>query len=237
MIIIIKLLLAHLIGDFLLQPDSWVKAKEQNKIKSWQLYVHSFIHGSLSLLVVWDWSFWYWALLIVVTHFTIDLIKVIVQKENTKRALFLIDQLLHLISLYIIGIWYQGIDSKLTTLTTENNIVLLTFALLLTKPTSIFVRIIISKWTPHDDDKNSESLQSAGKYIGILERLFVFAFILTNHWEAVGFLIAAKSVFRFGDLKDAKDRKLTEYVLIGTMLSFGIAVITGIIYLKLTTQP
>lgn len=79
-----------------------------------------------------------------------------------------------------------------------------------------------------------ESLQSAGKYIGILERLFVFAFFASGHPEAVGFLIAAKSVFRFGDLKEAKSRKLTEYVLIGTLISFGIAILTGIIFTNLS---
>ncbi|MDX1471964.1 MAG: DUF3307 domain-containing protein, partial [Flavobacteriaceae bacterium] len=68
----------------------------------------------------------------------------------------------------------------------------------------------------------------AGKYIGILERLFVFTFILLGHWEAVGFLLTAKSVFRFGDLKDSRHRKLTEYVLIGTLLSFGIATLTAL---------
>ena len=51
-----------------------------------------------------------------------------------------------------------------------------------------------------------------------------------NHWEAVGFLITAKSVFRFGDLKESKHRKLTEYILIGTLISFGIAIITGITF-------
>ena len=45
---------------------------------------------------------------------------------------------------------------------------------------------------------------------------------------AVGFLLAAKSIFRFGDLKEAHDIKLTEYVLIGTLLSFGIAIITAL---------
>jgi len=43
MILLFKLLLAHLLGDFLLQPDSWVKAKEKNKLKAWQLYAHTFI--------------------------------------------------------------------------------------------------------------------------------------------------------------------------------------------------
>jgi len=49
----------------------------------------------------------------------------------------------------------------------------------------------------------------------------------------VGFLLTAKSVFRFGDLKESKDRKLTEYILIGTLLSFGIAIIVGLSYLYL----
>lgn len=54
-------------------------------------------------------------------------------------------------------------------------------------------------------------------------------FIVTGHWEAVGFLLAAKSVFKFGDLKESKDRKLTEYILIGTLLSFGIAMAVAIL--------
>ncbi|TVR27761.1 MAG: DUF3307 domain-containing protein, partial [Balneolaceae bacterium] len=39
--------------------------------------------------------------------------------------------------------------------------------------------------------------------------------------------LAAKSIFRFGDLTRSKDRKLTEYILVGTLLSFLIAIATG----------
>lgn len=63
----------------------------------------------------------------------------------------------------------------------------------------------------------------------MLERLLICCFILAGHFEAIGFLLAAKSIFRFGDLKEAQDRKLTEYVLIGTLLSFGIAIATGLL--------
>jgi hypothetical protein len=87
----------------------------------------------------------------------------------------------------------------------------------------------MSKWDlPEDSDK--DSLSKAGKYIGILERLFVFSFVVMQEWQAIGFLIAAKSVFRFGDLSRAKDRKLTEYILIGTLLSFGFAILLGVLY-------
>ena len=67
--------------------------------------------------------------------------------------------------------------------------------------------------------------------ICILESLLVFVFIISNHWKAVGFLITAKSVFRFGDLKEPKYRMLTEYILIGTLISFGIAIAVGLLFL------
>ncbi len=73
-----------------------------------------------------------------------------------------------------------------------------------------------------------KSLPRAGMYIGILERLFVFAFILLGRWEAIGLLIAAKSVFRFNDLKEFNNRRWTEYILIGTLLSFGMAILAGL---------
>jgi hypothetical protein len=109
---------------------------------------------------------------------------------------------------------------------------MITFLYAIIHPASVMMRKFISRWTPDNEEHGSASLEEAGKYIGIFERLFVFAFILGGHWEAVGFLLAAKSVFRFGDLKDSKDRKLTEYVLIGTLLSFGIAMLAGAIFTK-----
>ena len=44
-----------------------------------------------------------------------------------------------------------------------------------------------------------------------------------QRYEALGLLIAAKSIIRFGDKETAK----TEYVLAGTLLSILIAVLAG----------
>ncbi|GAB3018768.1 hypothetical protein GCM10027051_24800 [Niabella terrae] len=81
-----------------------------------------------------------------------------------------------------------------------------------------------------EEDRAEDSLQLAGKYIGMIERLLVFFFVLLNQWSAIGFLIAAKSILRFSDLSRAKDRKLTEYVIIGTLLSISIAIFTALFY-------
>lgn len=226
MILIVKLLLAHLLGDFLLQPNSWVLDKENKKHKSIYLYIHTLLHGILAWILVGEIAFGWFALALALAHGFIDFLKLQFQKKKTKRNWFIIDQILHLISILILVSLYQNLIIDFTIF--DNQFwILITGILFLTKPTSIIIKNIISIWTPESNNKNDNSLENAGNYIGILERLFVFSFIITGHFEAIGFLLAAKSIFRFGDLKEAKDRKLTEYVLIGTLLSFGTALFTG----------
>ena len=57
MIILLKLILAHFIGDFLLQPTAWVKEKEVKKSKSKYLYAHILIHGVIVWLLLWDFNY------------------------------------------------------------------------------------------------------------------------------------------------------------------------------------
>lgn len=226
-ILFVKLLLAHLLGDFLLQPTSWVLDKESKKHRSIYLYIHTLLHGALAMLFVWQKDFIFYAAALAVLHGFIDFLKLQFQTASSKRSWFLSDQLLHLV--VIIGIAWIYTDAGLCEMAFgEKFWTLVTAIIFLTKPTSFLIKNIISIWTPENKiDKTDDSLQNAGNYIGMLERLFVFYFVITGHFEAIGFLLAAKSIFRFGDLKEAKDRKLTEYVLIGTLLSFGIAIIIG----------
>ncbi|AZB26317.1 MULTISPECIES: DUF3307 domain-containing protein [Chryseobacterium] len=228
--IFIKLILAHLLGDFILQPNSWVADKENYKLKSKFLYFHILIHTVLSFIFLWDLQLWWVAVLVGITHFIIDAAKLNFQTIKTKKRWFFIDQLLHI--LVIAGASFYFGEFNFSFLQNQEFLKIMMAALFLTTPASIFIKLLLSSWTPAPDGPNTiqtESLSSAGKYIGILERLLVFTFIMVNHWEGVGFMVAAKSVFRFSDLAQAKQRKLTEYVLIGTLLSFGLAVLTGII--------
>lgn len=224
MILFVKLVLAHLIGDFILQPDTWVQEKNLKKHKSSKVYLHVVIHGLATWLLVWDRSFWLPIIIIVVSHFLIDLMKINLQNMRNQTFWFVLDQCLHLV--VIAAIWYIWQDPVLdfNNFPTEPMLIILTAAIFLTSPTSVIIKTSISQWTPETFYTVTSSLPDAGKFIGFLERLLVLTFILAGHWEAVGFLLAAKSVFRFGNLKESHDRKLTEYVLIGTLLSFGIAI-------------
>lgn len=231
-LIILKLVLAHLIGDFFLQPYKWVKHKEKKKLKSVWLYVHVAVHLALMFLFTWDLSYTPLILSIGLLHLIIDGLKLILQRKKTKRFYFFIDQLLHVISIVGLAFLLYSNDFDINLTLDTRFILLLTCVVFLTTPTSIIMKIIFSKWNISKLTKNNESLKDAGKYIGVLERLLVFIFIVVGHWEAVGFLITAKSVFRFGDLTASKERKLTEYILIGTLISFGIAIIVSLLYLN-----
>jgi len=237
MIILLKLILAHLIGDFLLQPGSWVRKKERNKIKAPELYLHVFIHGALVLLLLWDLKLWLLAIIVALVHFLIDVLKIYNQRNEHKTKWFLIDQGLHIVSLVVIYIfWFQPKWEMLSLKGSTAFWILITSLLFVTVVTGIIIQMLMRKWAEELKDRSNQSLHDAGTYIGILERLLVFTFIFIGHWEAIGFLLAAKSIFRFGDLKEARDRKLTEYILIGTLMSFAFAIATALIARQLASM-
>lgn len=234
MILLLKLIIAHFIGDFVMQPKSWVEEKEKYKLKSPKFYLHILVHGVLLMMILWNWDYWLLTILLMLTHGIIDMVKLYAQKENNKPQWFLMDQGLHILS--ILALWYVWFNPNLNVnvwLKNPDLWVYISALLFITVVSGIMIQVVMSSWSKALNDSNEESLNNAGRYIGILERLFVFTFVITGNWEAIGFLLAAKSVFRFGDLKESKDRKLTEYILIGTLLSFGIAIATGMIVLEL----
>lgn len=230
--LLLKFLLVHVVGDFVFQPNKWVKDKKKNKIKSPYLYVHILVHALIFVVVFqFDLKYWLGGLIMLVSHFLIDAGKLYSYKLVNNRILFFVDQALHVaIILGVVGIYYP-VQFDWNSLYSNSNLLLLLFVILVTSVTSIVMKVLISKWNPAEEKKSS--LPNAGAYIGMLERLFIFGFIMLDFWSGIGFLLASKSVFRFGDLTKAKNRSLTEYILIGTLLSFGIAILFGVTYVHL----
>lgn len=239
MILALKLILAHFIGDFVLQPAHWVEDKLAKKGRSKYLYFHVGVH-LLALLIILQFQHILPILVIVVTHFLIDLGKLYLTNAKNYRWLFVVDQVLHLLVLGAVLYWIEPFPMDFRALFTEKTLLLITFLVFVTYVSGIVMRMLLAPYIDEvakdDADTEGGSLKNAGTYIGMLERLFVFGFILMQQWAAIGLLIAAKSVFRFGDLNKGKNRKLTEYVLIGTLLSFGLAILSGTFYMYLAEQ-
>lgn len=86
----------------------------------------------------------------------------------------------------------------------------------------------------------SPGLEKAGKVIGRLERTIILVFYLGGSLEGIGFLVVAKSIYRFGDLKKGYENgeetdeeestfSISEYIILGSLLSYTAAIIGGIL--------
>lgn len=234
--LLLMLLLAHVLGDFYLQPLSWVKDRLQWHFKSRKLQLHVSVHMGLSLLVllVWQWGYGWqhdslMAVLLALTiggsHYLIDVAK---SYSNNGLAAFLLDQLAHLSVLVLL--WSAYTDNWHwwpPRLPTGWLLVGMAYLLVLT-PASVLIGQLLRSWRPELLALPVQGLLAGGHYIGMLERALLLTFVLLDQFAAVGFLLAAKSIFRFGDLSRAQDVKFTEYVLLGTLLSISISLGIGL---------
>lgn len=225
--LLITLVTAHVIGDFLLQTKRDVDNKANGKVFA----KHIIIIAILSYIFVGIWSNWLIPLIIAATHAAIDLIKLKTASRNSHYILsFSIDQAAHLL---IIGI----IAAAIGTTTVVQSFWLDEFGyiflvanlyvsgIIITVLTGgIVVGMLVKPFLDQIDDKN-KGLLKGGEIIGKLERLLIFLFVISGNITAVGFLVAAKSIFRFGELHDSNNRKQAEYILIGTLYSFSWAFI------------
>ncbi|MGE5498727.1 MAG: hypothetical protein ACM3Q2_11680, partial [Syntrophothermus sp.] len=157
---------------------------------------------------------------------------------NLNLTIFAADQVLHIAAIFIFWLIFTGQTGlfmlKLSGLMNNERIwgILLCYIFLST-PVSVLIGRITLKWSDEIngcDRQEIKGLKSAGKWIGIIERFLVFTFIIAGQFSGVGFLLAAKSVFRFGDLRDSSIHMKTEYIIIGTLFSFSIAIFAGLIF-------
>ncbi|UUV20973.1 DUF3307 domain-containing protein [Paenimyroides aestuarii] len=231
-LLLLKFLAAHFLGDFVFQTKKMV----QHKKKSIYFLSHIMIHTALLIVFLWNDEMWWAIAYVVVLHAITDWLKLQLSHKMKSSVLFVLDQLLHFVAIASALMLFSTLRISLDFFNQPQWWLVLVAIILVTQVTAIFIRIILSPYQEHkkisNEDKQNDKkvLFNAGKYIGILERLFIFGFVVANFWEGIGFLLAAKSIFRFGDLNNAKERHLTEYVLIGTFLSFGCAILVGLIF-------
>lgn len=246
--VIVKLLTAHCLSDFLLQPNSWVADKKNKLWASGYLYLHVLVTGIITFLFLGNIHLWQQILLITLTHLLIDGLKLQAEKryKNIRNAdfrLFIADQLLHIIVIVVVWLWiingWTNWAKMIHAIAGSYNFWLRGFGyILVTTPVGYVINFLTRRW--NNDLLSNDSLPNAGKSIGILERLLILTMVFINQFSAIGFLVAAKSILRVTDKPDKpttdptmgrpfSSRKHTEYVLIGTFLSVGIAIATGLI--------
>lgn len=227
---LLALLVAHLVADFPLQPDWMIRRKRNPAV----LGLHGLIVIGAAALALGGWPARL-LLILVGTHLTMDAIKVYLLRDSLGS--FILDQVVHLVVVVGLGIAYPYAFARGWGAALPGDLaaaLLVGLSLLGGAIASLMVgAILIRKATApftHQLSGDIAGLESGGTYIGWLERALVMLLILIGQPAGVGFLITAKSILRFGDVRDSSQRKLTEYIIIGTFMSFGwglaIAVLT-----------
>jgi hypothetical protein len=103
-----RLFLAHLLGDYLFQPD-WLVA---NKRRIWGLSLHVVIHFAAMVLLVGISIKDVWPKLLILTfiHLGTDWAKIYLNEVSEKNTAlpYVIDQIIHIVILGFVAIWIEG---------------------------------------------------------------------------------------------------------------------------------
>lgn len=86
-----------------------------------------------------------------------------------------------------------------------------------------------------ENDSGPQDMKDVGlgRIIGILERIVILTAIFSEKHSLIPMLLTAKSIVRFPEV--AKGKRFAEYYLIGTLTSFILALLTGIIIKEYST--
>lgn len=238
----VALVFAHVAADFLLQTDAMVRAKRRPHILA--------LHGAIVATAAWAALGFAPAagalLLVTLGHVAIDAIKAHASTPGIRS--FLLDQAAHLLTIALAtaifpaayggGLWADPpaalgtlrpvLDRLPEAMTLAAGLVAATVA------GGHAVRLLMASLAVPEQ---LPGLPKGGQTIGVLERLMILILVLLGEPTAIGFLIAAKSVLRFSEIRG--DELASEYVIIGTLASFawalGIAWATDVVLAALAS--
>lgn len=209
------LLFAHALADFAFQTN-WINA---NKHRPGVML----LHGAIVLVTAQAAIGRFDApeiIALALAHLAIDAVKT--WGRFASLSAFLLDQAAHLSTLAVVAVLAPGLWASGAWAGWPQSLPLmaLTAGLILALIAGQYAVGLLMK--PHGARIRSAGLRRGGAQIGLLERGLIFLFILTHHPIGVGFLVGAKSVLRFGTA--TRDQRTAEYVIIGTLASFGWAI-------------
>jgi hypothetical protein len=244
----LALYLAHLLTDFVLQPDQMVTRKKRGAALA---YVeHGAIHFFAAALFLGfaipglavRMGFYGLILGLTVVHLGIDWLKLRLVSSDVLEdgaATFLADQAVHTLTVLLTA-WLIARPPFLTLLAKiqwfqsaiEKPLLVLVVYIAVIFGGGYIVRSLTKPLTKQDMSvlgETTNEMQNAGMYIGWLERFVVLTALVLQSPATVGLILTAKSIARYPEMKSVR---FAEYFLIGTLLSMSLGIIGGIILLK-----
>lgn len=224
--ILLHLLIIHSAVSLIFGFTNLTNHVKKKKMRSRWLYISSAIYSLSIYLISSSWADFWILPLGFVAHFLAYLIMI---PERRNLIDFFSSQVLLIISL--LAIWLLLTEYGLSFLfglviilwNSKKVLLIILGFIVLIWPSGYIIGLATEPL--RKQIKESEGLEKAGLWIGILERTLIYIFVLSGNVMAIAFLITAKTIFRFGEIKDHSRRKEAEYILIGTLFSFSLALL------------
>ena len=231
-----ELLTAYLAASLFFQTE-WSRQRIWNSGIQRAMYRGAII--TLTSYVLLGAFHWKLLLLVLVTHLILEVTQAFLLSDSI--ASFLANQGARLSACFILAVYFSAAAgngwwvTKFDPQPSQLYFVILSWAsgIILCVPAGgVLIAKVIGPLAEEIRDFEIAGLRRGGQYIGWLERSLVMLLVLADQPNSIGFLIAAKSILRFGEIKDASQRKVTEYIIIGTFLSFGWALLISLLTQK-----
>lgn len=241
---ILLLLIGHVLADYYFQTDNSVNNQTLKVVLK-----HCLIYAVTMLVVIlplFSIEMVIAALIISLTHLIIDAAKFKLKQRKKLTyiqtvTVYIVDQLLH-ISIILSSILYLFMSNanikyiysvsafmeKIQALVEIDNIDILSWLLILLliyKPASITIRIVLDYFEPDHKKEQDLGIKNAGALIGLFERLIIVMMLYVGQYSAIGFVLTAKSIARYNRISE--DPQFAEYYLLGTLLSSLIIIISS----------
>ncbi len=229
-----KILLAHVLTDFVFQTDQLAENKEKVTV----LLVHGLVFFLLSIALLLPLISYQTIIALVLLasfHGFVDYSKNLIQKRTGEGLwlYFLGDQALHVLGIGAVvffldkaslNAWIDVVSpywSKPSIFLLGSLFVFIVFG------GGFFTGILCKGFLAGLNSEKKPGIERAGRYIGILERSLVLTAVLFGKMEFIGYIFAAKSIARYPEMKEGSH--FAEYYLIGTLTSISIAFFGGLL--------
>jgi hypothetical protein len=120
--------------------------------------------------------------------------------------------------------WYGGLDlDALAGVPFERFALVAGYLVFLIASANVVVRMVLAG--AHVPVGETEKTLKGGRVLGPIERVFIFATALSGEFVALGAIVAAKGIVRFPELQNDQHGTKAEYVLVGSFVSWAIALV------------
>lgn len=232
----VVLLIAHLIGDFVLQTEQM--ALKKGNMLNW-LVLHALELGAITWLLCWSPLVWPVVFVVFLTHLVFDWVKPRLPGHPLKWYIW--DQAGHITTLLLCAYWMAdrgglGLEQMpLTRIVSLNILVLVAAYLVVGRPITVGVYLFLKPWQDELIRANGNGaaaspvtgLERSGVWVGSLERFLTLTCVLVGEYTPIAGIVIAKAILRYGEISQPHFRKRADYFILGTIGSVGLAIAVG----------